>query len=414
SHPEFLDWLAVTFVEEGWSLKKLHRQIVLSATYRQTSLPTDDASRIAKARLADPENRLLWHFNRYRLGFESMRDALLFASGELDTAMGGRPVNLVAAPYPMRRTLYGRIDRRFLPTIFRTFDFPNPDMHSPTRLSTTVPQQALYLMNNDFIQGRARALAAKATKAAPAADGTRVNWIYQRTYQRDATPDQVARSLDFIGQAELIPPPPEPKGEPSDWRYGYGKMDTAKGVVEDFTTLPHFTETAYQGGATWPDAALGWAQLTAEGGHPGNDLDHAVMRRWTAPVSGKVCITGRITHEPPEGDGIMARVISSRHGVLGAWSLHNSECDANFYGIAVEAGDTIDFEVDVKGGLNSDQFLWAPKIAVETTGENEVVARVWDAKTEFAAPYVVPPVLLTPWEKYAQVLLASNEFLFVD
>ncbi len=414
SHPALLDWLAVTFVEEGWSLKKLHRQILLSATYRQTSLPTDDASRVAKARLADPENRLLWHFNRYRLGFEGMRDALLFASGELDTRMGGRPVDLVAAPYPMRRTLYGRIDRRFLPTIFRVFDFPNPDMHSPTRLSTTVPQQALYLMNNGFIQGRARALAAKAMVAAPAADGDRVNWIYQRAYQRTATPEQVTRSLDFIGQAELLPPPPEPEGEPSDWSYGYGKMDIAKGVVENFTPLPHFTETAYQGGERWPDAALGWVQLTAEGGHPGNTLEHAAVRRWTAPVSGKVTITGRITHAPPEGDGIMARVISSRHGVLGAWSLHNSESDANFYGIAVEAGDTIDFEVDVKGGLNSDQFLWAPKIAVETTGENEVVARVWDAKTEFAAPYVVPPVPLTPWEKYAQVLLASNEFLFVD
>ena len=178
--------------------------------------------------------------------------------------------------------------------------------------------------------------------------------------------------------------------------------------------MPHFTETAYQGGAKWPDAALGWAQLTAEGGHPGNNLDHAVVRRWTAPVSGKVNIAGRITHEPEAGDGIMARVISSRHGLLGAWALHASEADANLFGIVVEAGDTIDFEVDVKGGLNSDQFLWAPTVTHATPAEGETVAKVWDAKTEFGPTVEVLPVPMTPWEKYAQVLLASNEFLFVD
>lgn len=414
SHPELLDWLARDFVENGWSLKRLHRQIVLSATYQQTSDLPEDAARLEAARAVDPENRLLWHFNRYRLGFETMRDALLHASGELDMSVGGRPVDLVAAPYPTRRTLYGKVDRRFLPTIFRTFDFPSPDMHSPTRLTTTVPQQALFLMNNDFIQTQAKAFASKAIEAAPDSSEARIQWLYQQAYQRDATAEQLERSLAFIDQAEAIAPPPAPPVEPSAWTYGYGKMNTTSGLVENFTPLPHFTETAYQGGAKWPDAALGWAQLTADGGHPGNTLDHAVVRRWTAPVSGKVNIAGRITHEPEAGDGIMARVISSRHGLLGAWALHASEADANLFGIVVEAGDTIDFEVDVKGGLNSDQFLWAPTVTHAAPTEGETVAMVWDAKKEFGPTVEVLPEPMMPWEKYAQVLLASNEFLFVD
>jgi hypothetical protein len=416
SHPALLDWLAIQFVDNGWSLKDLHRQVVLSATYRQSSLAPDEDARVTKARGVDPENRLLWRFNRYRLGFESMRDALLTASTELDRALGGRPVKLVAKPYPVRRTIYGRVDRRFLPSIFRVFDFPNPDMHSPTRPITTVPQQALYLMNNEFIQGRARALAAAAVEAAPTADAARVNWIYRQAYQRDGTPEQVARALAFVEDAVPYEMPPPPEVEPTDWSYGYGKMDIAKGVVENFTALPHYTGAAYQGGANWPDAKLGWVQLTAEGGHPGNTLDHAAVRRWTSPVSGKVTIAGRITHEPLDGDGIMARVISSRHGVLGAWSLHANETDAIFYGITVEPGDTLDFEVDIKGGLNSDQYLWAPKVTFEASREGEAVARVWDAKAEFGPPVeaVIPPAPLTAWEKYAQVVLASNEFLFVD
>ncbi len=414
SHPELLDWLANDFVENGWSLKRLHRQIVLSATYRQSSnLPEDDA--ILKAsREIDPENRLLWHFNRYRLSFETMRDALLFASGELDGSIGGRPIDLVSSPYPTRRTLYGRIDRRFLPTIFRVFDFPSPDMHSPTRLTTTVPQQALFLMNNDFIQTQARALAARAIESVPTEAAQRIQWIYEHAYQREATEAQVAQSLAFIEQAETITPPPPPKVEPSTWSYGYGKMNVASGVVENFTPFPRYVNSAYQGGDSWPDDALGWAQLTIDGGHPGNTLDHAVVRRWTAPEGGKINITGRIIHEPEAGDGIMARVISSRHGLLGAWALHASEADGNLFGIVVEPGDTIDFEVDVKGGLNSDQFLWAPTVTREPVAEGDTVAKVWDAKKDYGPTENVLPVPMTPWEKYAQVLLASNEFLFVD
>ena len=411
SHSELLDWLARYFVEQGWSLKQLHRQIVLSAAYRQQSATPEDDPGVAKAQMADPENRLLWHFNRQRLDFESLRDALLFASGELDLTLGGRPVEITASPYPTRRTLYGRVDRQFLPPVFRVFDFPNPDMHSPQRGATTVPQQALFLLNNPFVQGEAKAFAARAAEAVPEAVTARVAWLYECAYQRRATPEQAERSLAFVERA--VTPPPPPEVEPTAWSYGYGHFDEAAGAMTTFTPIPHFTGTAYQGGSAWPDSGLGWVQISAEGGHPGNDLDHAIARRWTAPESGVYNIEGRIRHKRAEGDGIMCRVLSSRHGMLGAWLVHNTEADTNLYGVTVEAGDTIDFEVDIREVLNSDEHLWAPVIARAGAVE-DAVAKKWDAQAEFAGPYTAPPVPLDAWEKYAQVLLSSNEFMYVD
>jgi len=411
SHPELLDWLALRFVASGWSVKQLHRDIVNSAAYRQASQPPVGDPLVARAQEIDPENALLWHFNRHRLDFESLRDALLHSAGTIDPALGGRPVDITATPYSARRTLYARVDRQFLPAVFRIFDFPNPDMHSPERIGTVVPQQALFLMNNPFVQSQARALAAR-TESGEADAASRIAAMYRYTYQRGATPDEAARALAFLQAAEASTPPAPPATSPLAWSYGYGKFDDATGRMAGFAPLPHFTGAAWQGGAAWPDGALGWAQLTATGGHPGNTGEHAVVRRWTAPVAGRVAIGGRIQHDRAESDGIRARVASSRDGLLGLWLVHNREADAGFHGIVVEAGDTVDFIVDIRDELNNDQFLWAPTVTLMDAPDEAKIA--WQAAEEFAGPYSAPPVPLAPWEKLAQVLLVSNEFLFVD
>ncbi|MDB6029124.1 MAG: hypothetical protein JWM68_5347, partial [Verrucomicrobiales bacterium] len=163
THPELLDWLASDFMEKGWSLKQLHRTMMLSSAYQQSS---DGGTTPVKAlttskskagpvattgAVIDPENHLLWKMNRQRLDFEELRDALLFVSGKMDLTMGGLPVEIVADPSPPRRTIYGYIDRQNLPGLFRTFDFANPDSTSPQRFYTTVPQQALFLLNSPFV-----------------------------------------------------------------------------------------------------------------------------------------------------------------------------------------------------------------------------------------------------------------------
>ena len=156
SHPELLDELAASFIDSGWSIKTLHRQIMLSSVYQQRSDPRPDCL------MRDPRNQLLWRFNRQRLDFESMRDSVLAVAGTLDTTQGGPSVALNTPPFPPRRTVYGFIDRQNLDGVYRTFDFAVPDATNPKRFVTTVPQQALFLMNSPFIQEQAKRLAASA------------------------------------------------------------------------------------------------------------------------------------------------------------------------------------------------------------------------------------------------------------
>jgi hypothetical protein len=193
---------------------------------------------------------------------------------------------------------------------------------------------------------------------------------------------------------------------PTAWQYGYGEFEPVSGNVKSFAKLPHFTGAAWQGGASWPDATLGWAQLTADGGHAGNDAQHAVVRRWVAPIDGTVSLAGNISHKHPEGHGIVARIIHGRLGELASWRLHNQKAQTAIDSVDVKKGDTIDFVVAIRESLNNNDFTWAPVIK---SGKTE-----WNAKNEFAGVPTVAVRPLNAWEKYAQVLLMSDELAFVD
>jgi hypothetical protein len=199
SHPELLDWLAARFVEEGWSLKKLHRTMLLSRTYQLASTPNPQAE------TADPDNRLLARARRRRLDFEALRDALLAVGGNLDLKAGGPPVDILAKPFVGRRTLYGFIDRQNLPGLFRTFDFASPDASTPQRYQTTVPQQALFLMNSPFIAGEVRGLMRRPEVAEIAEPATRVRGLYRVVYARDADDDEVRLGVEFVARAAQMP-----------------------------------------------------------------------------------------------------------------------------------------------------------------------------------------------------------------
>jgi len=197
SHPELLDYLASTFMDHGWSLKKLHRQIVLSAAYQQQSDDRPDMRQI------DPENSLLWRANRRRLDFEAMRDALLAVSGRLDQAVGGPSVANIAAPDSTRRTLYGYVDRQSLPGLYRTFDFPSPDASSPERDLTTVPQQALFWMNSPLVTSIATHLLARPEIAAATNPTAKVSLLYQQLYGRDPAADELQCAVQFLGNTAM-------------------------------------------------------------------------------------------------------------------------------------------------------------------------------------------------------------------
>jgi hypothetical protein len=210
THPELLNYLAATFMENGWSIKKMHRLIMLSRAYQQSSAAD------AVAREKDPENRLLARMNRQRLDFEALRDALLAAAGRLDETFGGRAVDLTTTPFRPRRSVYGFIDRQNLPALFRTFDFASPDASSAQRHTTTVPQQALFLMNSPFAVEQAKQLVARPDISACQQPAQRIAQLYRVLYGRAAQPDEVSLGLNFLRAAEQPQLPQE--GTRSDKR----------------------------------------------------------------------------------------------------------------------------------------------------------------------------------------------------
>ena len=205
TNPALLDFLAARFVAGGWSVKDLHRLILLSATYRQAGASRPDAL------AADPTNRLLWRFSPRRVDFEALRDGVLAVAGDLDLTMGGRPVELFeGAKTSPRRAVYGYVDRYDLDPTFRTFDFPNPDISAPLRPSTTVPQQALFLLNSPFLLDEAKHLAARPDLAALPDLDARIARLHLDLLGRPAEAHEVTLGRQFIESASLPPAPDAP------------------------------------------------------------------------------------------------------------------------------------------------------------------------------------------------------------
>ncbi len=410
THPELLDWLASRFVADGWSVKKLHKLIMLSATYQQAS---DDRAECVKA---DPANMQLWKFNRQRLDFEELRDALLLASGKLDLTPGGLPVELTTQPFATRRTTYGYIDRQNLPAMFRTFDFASPDVSASQRFLTTVPQQALFLMNSPFVLQQAQALAARDDFKKFTTDEDRIRYLYATVYQRNPAADEVAMAKAFL--AAPAEAPAETKLN-AGWQYGYGAFDDAAKRVKSFTPFAFFTGGQWQVAQDFPDRQLGHVMLRAEGGHPGQDQAHSAIRRWVSPRDGTVSVSGTLAHSNAAGDGVHARIVSSRTGVLAEAMAQSSTAELRVENVSVKAGDTLDFFVDCRANSNSDSFNWAPKLkftdmakgSKSSAGGSEAE---WDAKADFGKTRAESAKNLTAWEKLAHILMVSNEAAFVD
>ncbi|MBM3740055.1 MAG: DUF1553 domain-containing protein [Acidobacteria bacterium] len=373
-----LDLLAVRFAEDGWSVKKLIRRAMLSRAYQQASRPAR------------------------RLDFESMRDSMLAVSGRLSAEIGGPSFALGAVPADPRRSLYAFVERQKSEAVLKSFDFSDPEAHTPKRFSTTVPQQALFLMNSPFIAEQARNLAAGAASSDPA---ERIEILYRRVLARRPTKDETALARRFVD----VRPAPASGPLASPWRYGWGKLDPDAGRLTAFEPFAYFTEDTWQAASLLPDSRAGMASLAAGGGHPGDGLSNAVVRRWVAPTGGLVIISGAVGHAMNQfeerfnfGNGIRAWILHSGSGIIGQWDLRNAKAEARAV-LDVQAGEWIDFVVDSKDDYDSDRFTWAPVISM--------AGAVWSAKADFRGPQPRP---LNGWEQLAQVLLLTNEFAFVD
>jgi hypothetical protein len=201
-HPELLDYLASRFVEQGWSVKQLIREIVLSHTYQLSTAPCDTAL------AADPENRLFWRMNRRRLDAESIRDTILLVSGQLQFEMSGSSIPPeLRADYGYvdtgtRRSVYIPVLRNALPEVFEVFDFADPSMVTGTRSSSTVAPQALFLMNHPWVLDQSR-LAAERLMAEPGLDSMqRLDLAYRRALARSPTDGEKRIARRFLEESK--------------------------------------------------------------------------------------------------------------------------------------------------------------------------------------------------------------------
>jgi hypothetical protein len=205
SHPELLDWLATRFRKDGGSFKAMHRLLMLSNTYQQSSAPNPVALRV------DPENRLRWRSDIRRLQVEELRDSLLAVSGTLDRTMGGSILPLKNREYVFdhtskdntrydskRRSLYIPVVRNNLYDVFQLFDFGDGQVPEGSRPSTVVAPQALFMMNSDFVADAAAALAESLLKRTDQSDAARVSDLHARVYGRPATPAEAARARRLL------------------------------------------------------------------------------------------------------------------------------------------------------------------------------------------------------------------------
>jgi len=191
THPQLLDWLAVGLVENKWSLKWLHRTILLSATYARA------ADFDEKNFSIDGDNRLLWRMNRRRLEVEPWRDAMLAVSGNLDLTLGG-PSKKLDDTNNRRRTIYGFVSRHKLNELLRLFDFPDPNITSDRRTSTTVPLQQLFVLNSGFMNKQAQALVKRLEKDVPDGGSERIRRTYQLLFARQPTAPEVTIGEEFL------------------------------------------------------------------------------------------------------------------------------------------------------------------------------------------------------------------------
>jgi hypothetical protein len=408
---DLLDYLAATFMENGWSLKKLHTLILTSRTFQQSSHATPEKA------TKDAENDLLSRFNRQRLDYETMRDAILSATGELDTSKhGGRAVELNAKDADTLRTVYLKVDRYDQASVPAMFDFANPDGHSPQRFNTTVPQQALFLMNSPFMRARADAIAKATPLAGTALDSEAIRAMYRRVLARDPKPDEVELAQRFAADATALN-----AEKPFRWSYGTMKFARTPEGKPSFTEFQAFTQLTERGGggqklwspaAKIPDPKWGHVFWANYGGHAAPS-EYIVTARWHVPTDMKISIDSVLTRSSDRGDGVRAWIYNERTGILAEQlcTPQNKKVPVQLT-TDVKRGDTLCFIVHNEGGTDSDSFDWQPTISRADTGEV-----LTHSKTDFCDSSRWPIGRARPQSslsQLAQVLLMSNEFMFED
>ncbi len=475
SHPELLDWLAQRFIAEGWSLKKLHREIVLSSTYQQSSRsPVADV-----AKLKDPENRLLWRANSRRLNAEQIRDTLLTVSGELKLDQGGPSVD----PAEPRRTVYTKVLRNTRDALLDVFDSPEGFNSTAERNVTTTPTQSLLMLNSPAMLKRAEAFAARLLRESSADESRRISEAYRLALGRAPSPSEHEAALAFLDRQAQLASPPRAAQEPAPFisekmalRDGRAAV-LAPGTPMDRLTIPDqpafpasdFTaeafivlKSAYESGevrtiaAQWDGdkANPGWAfgvtgkqsrhkpqtlVLLLRGSTPWSENDPVepifsglqieVGKPYFVAVSVKLSETGEsgvtfFAKDLTNDDEPMQSANLPHHTTSGIRShtpLHLGSRSAD--GKNLFDGLLDDFRLSNTALAAEQLLLNSAAVTEHTVGywkfENDPgVYRDSSARQAHVAPKIIASPKIEPREgafaDFCQVLLNSNEFLYLD
>jgi hypothetical protein len=407
THPDLLDYLASEFMADGWSMKKLHRLLLTTRAYQQSSVNNEAMRRL------DPENKRLWRMNRRRLEIEELRDSLLVAGDKLDRRMFGLPVSAQAYPYTYRRTIYSFIDRALVPNDFRVFDFADPNTPAAERSLTTSPQQALLMLNSPFVIEQAKAVMQRPEITGRKNPRERIAALYRLIFGRAPSVDEIDFGLKYIEtKGGDDPEKSGARGSPGgdDWQYGEGEYDDKADRIKTFAPLGYFISGRWRNSPMLGDPRVTTASLTAKGGGLGDSKAHSAIRRWTSPFDGKVSISGLLEHSFENGcqncKGAYVRVVSDRSGTAGKWDAVQNKIATDLPTLEVKRGEILDFVAEAGKGTAGGEFKWAVKIR-----RLDGVTEEWDSARDFREPSAG---ILTVWDRYVQTLLATTEFLMID
>jgi hypothetical protein len=406
-HYDLLNYLANRFIAEGWSVKDMHRLIMNSSTYRQLS------NGDGKKSLVDPYNRLYWRMNAARLDFETLRDTILFLGGKLDTTMGGQSVNLVAAnggEYSTRRTVYGLVDRGRLPEVFTTFDFATPEMTTGKRFQTTVPKQALFLMNNAMVIEQVRNMVTRPEFVRIVTEEERIKALYRICFQREPSQLEIKIGLRYIENAM--------KEDLSDvkkeynWRYGYKSVDNRTKALSNFFEFNKFDKDVY---SSTNDYFKGLT-VTKTGGSLSQNPALASVRQWVSPRNGSFSVSGTVStkgggaNKEKKSDNVTLFI--NKNGVNQSKIVVGDAESPIKLALDLTVGDKIEF-VTTHDSVSARDYTLSIQIS-EVRDVNSLTPVNWDSKADYRGPIRKSDRELNSWERYAHILILGNEMVFVN
>lgn len=402
-HYDLLNYLAYKFMQDGWSIKTLHKLIMTSSTYRQVS------NIDGKKMLVDPYNKLYWKMNSLRIDFETLRDTILFLGGKLDTNMGGQPVNLIttqSGEYSTRRTVYGLIDRGRLPEVFTTFDFATPEMTTGKRFQTTVPKQALFLMNNAMVIEQIRNMVTRTEFTRIISEEEKIKALYRICFQREPSPLEIKIGLKYI-EGALNEDMSDVKKE-YNWKYGY-RVITQNGTSK-FFEFPKFERDVYQSTNDFFKSST----ITKNGGTLSSNPNIQVVRQWISPRNGSISVETTFSikggGQKQKSSGTI--VLYKNGSPIKSLSSNGSEVKISISDLNAMVGDKFEFTVSNQTGLNKD-FSLQVKIN-EVKDVNSLTPISWNSQLDYKGPILKSDRELNSWERYAHILILSNEMVFIN